>query len=153
MTTTHDIDNDCEIEAGALSLQMRKLTAEDKADMVELMELILEHRDGNEEEFNAAASAFHEILFEQTPCKLVKFPLSSSPDSLKRWKDYVSAKIKAARDVHGFTQNQLAIRANLPQSHISRLESGKHSPSHLTLEKIAKAMGMQVSDFDPSAPE
>jgi transcriptional regulator with XRE-family HTH domain len=51
----------------------------------------------------------------------------------------------------GWTQEQLAAESGLPQSHISRLEAGKHSPSRATLEKIAKALGVDVAVFDPSA--
>jgi len=49
------------------------------------------------------------------------------------------------------TQQQLAEKAGLPQSHISRLEAGMHSPSHKTLEKIAAAMEIAMGDLDPAA--
>ena len=49
------------------------------------------------------------------------------------------------------TQEQLAAKAGLPQSHISRLEGAKHSPSRATLEKIAAALEVPLSCLDPSA--
>jgi hypothetical protein len=42
-------------------------------------------------------------------------------------------------------------KSGLPQSHISRLERARHRPSRATVEKIARALGRLVSDFDPSA--
>ncbi|OHB75234.1 MAG: hypothetical protein A2W31_11590 [Planctomycetes bacterium RBG_16_64_10] len=65
---------------------------------------------------------------------------------------FVSAKIRDCRKAAGLTQQQLEEKTGLPQSHISRLENGEHSPSHATLEKIAKALNMPVTMFDPCAP-
>ncbi|MDM8008608.1 MAG: helix-turn-helix transcriptional regulator [Phycisphaerae bacterium] len=44
----------------------------------------------------------------------------------------------------------LASKSGLPQSHISRLEAGRHSPSHKTLEKLASALAVPVNRLDPS---
>lgn len=136
-----------------VSLRIRSLTNEDKADIEELAGLISKHRDGCSEEFEAAIAGFAEILFKPTPCTLVPFLLSTSPDALTNWKRFVSNRIKAARELKGLTQSELARLANLPQSHISRLESAKHSPSHSTLEKIARALDLPMTEFDPNAPE
>jgi len=70
--------------------------------------------------------------------------------TLQKWIDYVSDKIRAYRKTAGLTQEELAEKSGLPQSHISRLESGKHSPSRLTLEKLGAALGVSVREFDPS---
>jgi transcriptional regulator with XRE-family HTH domain len=42
-----------------------------------------------------------------------------------------------------------------PQSHVSRLERGKHVPSHATIDRIAKALRIHPSKLDPGreAPE
>jgi transcriptional regulator with XRE-family HTH domain len=48
------------------------------------------------------------------------------------------------------TQVELAQRSSLPQSHISRLEAGKHSPTQTTLEKLAQALDANLSDLEPS---
>jgi transcriptional regulator with XRE-family HTH domain len=48
------------------------------------------------------------------------------------------------------TQEQLAAKSGLPQSHISRIENAKHSPSLATLQKIAAALGVPVERFDLS---
>lgn len=46
------------------------------------------------------------------------------------------ALIRAARERHGLTQKQLAIRARTSQAAISRIERGLVSPSIDTLEKL-----------------
>ena len=68
--------------------------------------------------------------------------------SLEQWLEHVSGKIRDARKKAGMTQEGLAELSGLPQSHISRLETAKHSPSRMTLEKIAEATGQPVSFFD-----
>jgi transcriptional regulator with XRE-family HTH domain len=79
-------------------------------------------------------------------------PLESKrfPAGLNSWIAFVSRRITDERQAAGLTQAQLAEKSGLPQSHISRLESGKHSPSRATIEKIAAALGKPLSAFDPS---
>lgn len=66
------------------------------------------------------------------------------------WYASVGGRIKSHRGQAHLTQEQLAKKAGIPQSHISRLESGKHAPSYVTIEKIAKALGLQPGDINPS---
>lgn len=75
------------------------------------------------------------------------------PDTgrLKAWAEHVGRKIQELRKAAGLTQVQLAERAGLPQSHISRLENAEHSATNLTLEKLAGALGVSVGDIDPCA--
>jgi DNA-binding XRE family transcriptional regulator len=73
---------------------------------------------------------------------------TDQPDNWKHWTRWVSGKIRDARNEAGITQEQLAERSGLPQSHISRIENAKHSPSRATIEKIAKALAKPVSFFD-----
>ena len=47
------------------------------------------------------------------------------------------------------TQTDLAKKAGLPESHISRLENAEIRATNLTLVKIAKALGVSVGDIDP----
>ena len=73
------------------------------------------------------------------------------PDKMNRWLRRVSGRIREARKNAGLTQNELAAKSGLPQSHISRIENARHSPSHATREKIARALGIPVSRLDASA--
>jgi DNA-binding XRE family transcriptional regulator len=62
-------------------------------------------------------------------------------------------RIAAIRSKKGITQEELAEIAGVPQSHISRLENGHHTPTHLTIEKIAQALGVHPSEIDMGYPE
>jgi DNA-binding XRE family transcriptional regulator len=50
-------------------------------------------------------------------------------------------KLTHYRKSAGLTQQQLAKRAGIPQETLSRIESGKHSPTLKTLKKIDRALG------------
>jgi predicted transcriptional regulator len=52
--------------------------------------------------------------------------------------------IIAARLQSGMTQAELAKKASLPQSNISRLESGTFNPTVQTLEKVAAGLGKKL---------
>jgi transcriptional regulator with XRE-family HTH domain len=59
------------------------------------------------------------------------------------------AVIKLRLDM-GLTQKQLAQKAEVPQSVIARLESGRHLPSLRSLKQIAKKLELHiVLDFKP----
>ena len=46
------------------------------------------------------------------------------------------------------TQVELEEKSGLAQSHISRLEAGKHAPTRTTIDRIAKALNVRPSDID-----
>lgn len=73
---------------------------------------------------------------------------SEAPERFTKWNEWVSKRIKDARVEAGLTQEQLAEKTGLPQSHISRIENAKHSPARATIEKVAKALGKPVEFFD-----
>jgi predicted transcriptional regulator len=47
------------------------------------------------------------------------------------------------------TQEELATKAGIPQSHVCRLETGKHAPTYVTIQKVAKALRVKRSQLDP----
>jgi len=56
------------------------------------------------------------------------------------------ANIKRARQAKGWTQAELAKRAQVQQGYLSELELGqKTNPSMALLERLAGALGMSVS--------
>lgn len=75
---------------------------------------------------------------------------AKAPPKLQARMDWVGAQIRKFRKEAGLTQHQLSEKADLPQSHVSVLERGKHSPSHKTLSKIAEALGIELHTLDPS---
>jgi DNA-binding XRE family transcriptional regulator len=130
--------------------RIRSLPKEDKADLFELSKALIVAE--NEEERESAARAFQEIL-DQKSARVMTFAVEEEPGNMERWLSFVSRQIKTAREEAELTQEALEQLTGLPQSHISRLENGVHSPSASTLEKIAKATGKPVAYFDPSHPD
>src|SRR3989344_6045895 len=53
-------------------------------------------------------------------------------------------EIKAMRQKKRMTQEEVAIKADMPQSVIARIESGTHSFSISTLHKIARVFDKQI---------
>jgi uncharacterized protein len=52
--------------------------------------------------------------------------------------------IKNRRNLHGISQQRLALRAGTDQAAISRIERGEVSPSVETLERLLAAMGERL---------
>jgi len=131
--------------------RIRRLPKDDKDDLFKLVVELLNGPDP--EELESIVISMREIL-EQAPIRVQEMDTGGEcqpGDGLQKWMDYVSGKIKTLRLEAGLTQEELAKKSGLPQSHISRLEKAKHSPSRSTLEKIAAALGVEVVEFDPSA--
>lgn len=137
---------------GILMERIHGLPKDDKEDLYDLMKELLASESG--EEFESVVTAIREIL-DQKPLGLKQMEQpekeAETGTGLQRWINFVSERIRTLRKEAGLTQEELAERSGLPQSHISRLESGKHSPSRVTLEKIAAALGLPIGRFDPSA--
>lgn len=57
----------------------------------------------------------------------------------------LASEIRALREKKGLSQRELAERVGTTQSAIARLEAGNISPSLPTLDKIAAALGAEVS--------
>ncbi|MFI5932586.1 helix-turn-helix domain-containing protein [Actinoplanes sp. NPDC051494] len=54
-------------------------------------------------------------------------------------------RIAGRREELGLTQEQVAERSGVRQSDISRIERGRANPTRATLEKIAAALGAQLT--------
>lgn len=150
---TRQLDDEARIRYAVAVLQsrLRRLPKDDANDVLELVRaLTVAATDAEREDL---VEAMLEIL-EQTPTGVERLPQSGEaaarPEGLRRWIDFASRKVHDARKKAGLTQEELAEKSGLQQSHISRIENGKHSPSPYTLEKIATALGIPVGEFDPS---
>ena len=131
--------------------RIRGLPKEDRNDLFELAKELPAAAD--DDELASIVVAMREIL-EQTPIAVRAMDQTATEgpgERLSKWLTFVSGRIKSLRKSKGFTQEELAQRTGLPQSHISKLENGKHSPSAMTLEKIARALGVPTAELDPSA--
>jgi transcriptional regulator with XRE-family HTH domain len=59
----------------------------------------------------------------------------------------IGARIRAARKAAGFTQAELAEAVGVEPESINRIENAKLSPSRGTLQKVAKALGVKLTDL------
>ena len=62
-------------------------------------------------------------------------------------------KIRSLRQAHGWTQENLAEYADLHVSYIVLLEKGSNRATIETLDKLAKAFGISISDLVQSLDE
>ncbi len=59
----------------------------------------------------------------------------------------IAKKIKQIREAKGMTAKEVISSVDMGAAMYSRIETGKTEPSLSTLEKIAKALGVTLSDF------
>lgn len=127
--------------------RISSLPREDREDLFKLSKVLFAAE--SPEESRSAQRAFREIL-DQSKGKTVAFCSEDEASGMKGWIAFISGRIREARESAGLTQEALEAVTGLPQSHISRLENGVHSPSSTTLQKIANATGKPMTFFDPS---
>jgi len=59
----------------------------------------------------------------------------------------ISIRIREVRQAKGITQQELAAKIDYEKSNMSRLESGKTDLRISTLNKVAKALDMSLSEL------
>ncbi|HMO35275.1 MAG TPA: helix-turn-helix transcriptional regulator [Gemmatales bacterium] len=131
--------------------RIRELDPNSRSEFFEQQKCLI-HASCEEERMEILQSML-EILDNRQPMyREVQHEDTSYPkEGMKKWLASISNRIKEEREHAGLTQLELAERSGLPQSHISRLENGLHSPTNLTLEKIANALSISIDKLDPSA--
>ena len=123
---------------------------EDRAALKRLTILLFKPDSG--EEVVEILATMREIAGAKPVKLLVLDPDGSDGDAgADNWKKHVAKTLKRLRKTAGLTQGELAEQSGLPQSHISRLETAKHSANHITLKRLASALGVELSALDPSA--
>ena len=63
-------------------------------------------------------------------------------------RERIGARIQALRCLHDMTQQQMADKAGLQRTHITRIEAGKYAVALETIQAIAEAFGMTVDIID-----
>lgn len=140
-------ENSFALAIAVMRERMAGFCKEDKDDLYRLMPALL----GDDPDERESAQKAVKEIFDQAQGTLARFEIPEVPaESLAKWLEYVSGKIRAARDSKSMTQERLAELSGIPQAHISRLEKGLHSPTAKTLERLANALSVDVSFFDPS---
>jgi DNA-binding XRE family transcriptional regulator len=74
-------------------------------------------------------------------------------EKLESYRRSVGDAIRRLRLARNMTQEQLATAAGLPQSHVSKLEAGKHAPTQTTIARIARALDTTPSQIDPGCDD
>lgn len=59
---------------------------------------------------------------------------------------FFGENLKRLRKSKGFTQQQLAEKAEMDEKHLSRIENGKFFPTHATLNKILTALNVSFDE-------
>lgn len=59
----------------------------------------------------------------------------------------IGKRVKAIRRQRGLTQEQLAKMAKVKRPNISRLESGKHAPGIIFIQRIADCLQVKISEL------
>ena len=62
----------------------------------------------------------------------------------------IGQRVAALRRLAGLSQAELADRAGIQRSHLSRIESGRYDVTLPILQFIAEALGMTVDIIDPA---
>ncbi|AMV18279.1 helix-turn-helix domain-containing protein [Planctomyces sp. SH-PL14] len=142
------------IEMMAVRVIERRLRELPKEERELFWETVKYASSDDSEEREEAIKTCLEILnpVPASKAKVSRLAVDDNEASLGKWTGFVCERVKQARVNAGLTQEQLAEKAGLPQSHVSRIERGKHSPTQMTLQKIADALGVPLAQFDPSAP-
>jgi DNA-binding XRE family transcriptional regulator len=119
--------------------------------LLELAQLFRDSVDTDEK--RGIADSLAEIMFRQagdlTAVSLEVDGLEPK-QRLALHREFVAKNIVKERQKRKWTQEELAEKAGLPQSHVSRLERCVHAPSYLTIEKLAGAFGIAPGQLDPS---
>lgn len=153
------LDTDQKAIALAVSIFMDRIAQLSAADREVVWKLARCMNDcSSKDEVEEVQEALLEVL-DQQPVDAVSFDLEKAPETVDsdaqnrfdRWKEFIGGAVKQARSKAGLTQEQLAEKSGLPQSHISRIECSRLSPSSATIEKIAAALGLDPGDIDPAA--
>ena len=60
----------------------------------------------------------------------------------------IGQRITALRKLAGLSQDQLADKAGIGRTHLSRIEQGKYDVTFWIVQQIAEALGMKVDIID-----
>jgi ribosome-binding protein aMBF1 (putative translation factor) len=132
------------------ALAFLNLAPKQLAYLEELRDLFQKSHDKDER--NEILEAFMEIVCPDGIEEEGGMDDGVSEDTKSRVNDYhqrVGDQIRKRRIAKGLTQTALAKKAGIPQSHVSRLEAGQHTPTHVTIKKLAKALNTQPRMLDP----
>lgn len=78
---------------------------------------------------------------EPAPAPLALVPTQTAPDGSLQ----VATAVRDLRRVRNLSQRQLAARMNVPRTYISKIENGKAIPTLSSLDRLARALQVDIS--------
>ena len=134
---------------GIVMDRVGRLGKEDQNDLFQLVKAMPCARTDEEQE--AIIIGMLEIL-EQGTGAVIKMPEAKrdAVGNLDKWKTHVAGMVRQLRTKAKMTQEELAGKADIPQSHVSRIEKAHLAPSAKTIDKLAAALRVQPGEIDPS---
>jgi DNA-binding XRE family transcriptional regulator len=134
-----------------LELRLSKLPSEAIHDLLQLFAMAEQEED--EDTRGGIAATIREIIWpESLKVEISQDSLAQERVARARVDEYrrrVGMQIKKRRNELRLTQEELAERTGLPQSHICRLEVGQHAPTFTTMEKLAEGLETTPDKLDP----
>jgi ribosome-binding protein aMBF1 (putative translation factor) len=91
------------------------------------------------------------ILPDETIGNVGDSPPAEDPQlraRVTKMRQIIGSQIRKHREALGWTQADLATKAKIRQSHVSRLERGKLAPTRKTIERLAKALRVNPTEID-----
>lgn len=71
--------------------------------------------------------------------------IRQNPKSVLAWA--IGQRVRAARERKNWRQEDLALESGLARANVARLETGRVVPKLPTLERVARALGLQTDDL------
>ncbi|HSU18472.1 MAG TPA: helix-turn-helix transcriptional regulator [Acidobacteriaceae bacterium] len=84
--------------------------------------------------------------------KLQPIAVASEPVNAEAEGIQVAAAVRDLRHVRNLSQRQLAGRMNVPRTYISKIENGKAMPTLSSLDRLARALQVDISALLRDAP-
>jgi len=84
--------------------------------------------------------------------KVQPIAVVSEPDAPAAEGIQVAAAVRDLRRVRNLSQRQLATRMNVPRTYISKIENGKAMPTLSSLDRLARALQVDISALLRDAP-
>lgn len=147
---------DVNLQASAIAVLVEKIASLSQEEKDDLMSVVMEIKECDAaEDLDDIQQTIREILFPKMVGPLlergeIKAPSSAARDAVSKRREEIAARLKRLRCAANLTQGQLAEKSGLPQSHISRLEGGQHSPSLKTVVKLSEALNVSIVELDPA---
>jgi DNA-binding XRE family transcriptional regulator len=137
--------------------RLMRLSKEKVDSFAELRTLFLQSQDNDEREeiLKVAVEIIQpELIGMAWPKGVVAdFESGLDPEAIRKvgaYRKQVGHRIKERRRALGMTQEDVAERAGIPQSHVCRLEKGLHAATNATIERVAKVLKVRPGDLDPA---